>query len=125
MPENLQGVWKLIKIGDQATSGEFEMRDHEVRGKLIYTAEGCVFVALAYLKPSGYESNFYTGTFTVELDQAKIFHTVEIASDSKRIGKTLERDFRLENDSLILRGLNPTNKVVELIWQRMRNGTES
>jgi len=113
--DNLLGTWSLISLLD-IVDGEERPRPYQVKGRLFYHDDQ-VFVGLGYYKSSGYFTNFYSGTFKTLNN--KVFHSVELSSHESRNGKVLERGFEIvDNNTLILTGLNPEGKKVKLIWSR-------
>ncbi len=115
--DQIVGTWQLKQISDIHSNGVRKPRDYKTIGKLVYTPSNEVFLAMGYLKPSGYESNFYSGKFSVNFDSSKIQHTVEISSNKERIGKVLERTFRFSENQLVITGKNEAGNEVELVWQ--------
>lgn len=115
--ESLFNIWRLKSISD-LSEGKAVKRNYKTEGRLIYSKPNHIFVGLCYHKPSGYKSNFYTGTFEVNEEESKVFHKIIISSDDQRNGSTLERSFSLEGPILTLRGQNHIGNEVELVWER-------
>jgi len=129
------GAWKLqsFLIDEGKESEKPRFGPHPV-GYLMYSANGRVAAVLAgthraALEPPPSKVNqecapsvadflAYAGRYEIRGD--RVFHHVEVSVFTNLIGQTLERQFKLEGDTLTIRTLPPEiwgNSSV-LVWKR-------
>lgn len=104
----LQGAWRLTDFALEDPSGDRKPWGSQVRGLLIYDPSGRMSVSInKAIEKSSSEAQdtldamlFYSGRYRVEED--RIIHDVEIASDPERVGKELVRFASIHVDVLEL-----------------------
>jgi hypothetical protein len=129
------GAWSLSSfLIDEGKESEKPRFGPNPVGYLVYSANGRVAAVLGGLRRPSLEpppatvnehcaesvADFlaYAGRYDVKGDH--VFHHVEVAVFTNLIGKTLERQFKLDGDTLTIRTLPPeiwgTSSV--LVWKR-------
>jgi len=95
-------------------------------GTLIYTDDGYVSVAqnrepLADPTPEDRArvSNFYTGTYELDLDHGRVIHTALQSSVSSNIGVPAERQVRLDAEGRLWLSGTGLKEKVTLVWRRV------
>jgi hypothetical protein len=124
--QNLVGVWTLEAFIVHRESGEAFVWPGRQSGTLIYTGNGYVSVAqnrepLPDPTPEdrARESNFYTGTYALDLEHGRVVHTPLQSSVPSTIGIPAEREVRLESDGrLRLSGVGLKERVT-LVWRKV------
>jgi hypothetical protein len=133
--DGVVGAWKLSSfLIDEGKESEKPRFGPNPVGYLVYSANGRVAAVLAGthrlpLEPPPSKVNqdcapsvadflAYAGRYDVKGD--RVFHHVEVSVFTNLIGQTLERQFKLEGDTLTIRTLPPEiwgNSSV-LVWKR-------
>ncbi len=133
--EGVIGAWKLESfLIDEGKESEKPRFGPNPVGYLVYSANGRVAAVLAgthraplepppskinqECAPSVADFLAYAGRYEVKGDH--VFHHVEVSVFTNLIGQTLERQFKLERDTLTIRTLPPEiwgNSSV-LVWKR-------
>ncbi|MBF2017193.1 MAG: lipocalin-like domain-containing protein [Rivularia sp. T60_A2020_040] len=143
----LLGTWKLISITAIFPDGKIDKEAFGINpiGYITYTPEGKIMVIfskserpllsgnsaspltaaihsvpIAELSQAFSTFNSYAGSYT--LDGNTVIHHVEIASIPNRVGKSLTRTFRLNENRITL--TTPPSKSddtpkFELVWERI------
>lgn len=122
---DLVGVWGLEQFIVHRENGEEFVWPGAQSGTLIYTADGHVSVAqnrdpLPDPTPEDHArvSNFYTGTYALDLDNGRVIHTPLQSSVSSNIGIPAARSVRLDSTGrLWLSGVGLKERVT-LVWRR-------
>jgi hypothetical protein len=135
--EGIVGAWSLVSFNvDEGKSAAKPRFGPDPVGYLIYSADARMAAVLAgthrpeLKSPSGtaasegnrsealLNSLAYAGRYEVRGD--RVFHHVEVSIFTDLMGTTLERQFRLQGDTLTIRTLPPeiwgTSNV--LVWKR-------
>jgi hypothetical protein len=118
----LVGVWRLIEI-DEVDAGGKLTRHVDLKGSLIYTANGTVSVQVSYpdlavnndYVRSGYEASF--GSYTFEAATRRVTHHIEAANVNALVGKDLSRTYRFVGRRLMIGPLNVAEHW-SVIWER-------
>ena len=123
--KKLIGVWSLLSFEIKSNQEPFQPWGKNIHGMLIYTENNYVSVSINRERAiddhhdiANEEMNnilFYSGTFWVK--GSVVGHEVKNASDSSRIGKTLERTAKLQDDLLTLVSKGDDFEAV-LVWKR-------
>lgn len=135
--EGIVGAWSLVSFDvDEKGSAAKPRFGPDPVGYLIYSADARMAAVLAgthrpkLSSPSGSSSseedrtqallNFlaYAGRYEVRGD--RVFHHVEVSVFTNLMGTTLERQFKIEKDTLTIRTLPPEiwNSSNVLVWKR-------
>jgi len=113
----LIGAWHLVSMGDSATGGN-------IKGTLIYTADGHMSVQLMF-PPSqstlsndyvlnGYEASF--GSYTLDEKTHTVTHHVQGSVTRGLVGKDLPRIYQLSGNRMTIRSANPEEHW-SVIWE--------
>jgi hypothetical protein len=134
--QGVAGAWKLESF-DMLEPGQAPKPRFGANpvGYLIYTPSGRVSAILAGVHRPKFESTSvtassesqgqlladflaYAGTYEVRGD--RVFHHVEVSVFTNLIGTTLERQFKLEGDTLTIRTITPGmwGNASVLVWKR-------
>jgi hypothetical protein len=135
--EGVVGAWSLVSFDVDEGKGPSKPRfGPDPVGYLMYTADGHMAAVLAgthrpeLKSPSGTSAteeqrtqallNFlaYAGRYEVRGD--RVFHHVDVSVFTNLMGTTLERQFKIEGDTLTIRTLPPEiwNSSNVLVWKR-------
>lgn len=122
----IPGVWSLESFMIHRENGEIFNWPGKQSGTLIYTDNGYVSVAQnrepipnPTMEDKARISNFYTGTYELDLDNSRIFHTGLQSSVPSVIGKKMQRELKiLEDGRLEITGLG-LKEHVTLIWSKV------
>jgi Lipocalin-like domain len=135
--EGIVGAWSLVTFDvDEKGRAPKPRFGPDPVGYLIYSANARMAAVLAgthrpeLKSPSGVSTseedrsqallNFlaYAGRYEVRGD--RVFHHVEVSVFTNLMGTTLERQFKIENDTLTIRTLPPEiwNSSNVLVWKR-------
>lgn len=128
----LVGEWSLKDFIIVRDCGEAFRWPGEQSGTLIYTENGYVSVAqnrTPLPNPSTEDkqrvSNFYTGTYELDLVNQRVYHTPIQSSVPENIGERMERHLTLLPDGrLKITGKGLKEEVV-LIWGKISRSTAS
>jgi hypothetical protein len=123
--QDLVGVWTLERFVVHRADGEDFVWPGRQSGTLIYTDDGYVSVAqnrdpLPDPTPEGRarESNFYTGTYVLDLEHGRVVHTPLQSSAPGIIGVPAERAVTMDAEGrLWLSGVGLKERVT-LVWRR-------
>ena len=126
--DDLVGVWALEKFIVHRESGEEFVWPGPQSGTLIYTACGHVSVAqnrdpLPNPTPEDRArvSNFYTGTYELDLKNGCVIHTPLQSSVASIIGIPAERHLRLDSEGRLWLSGTGLKERVTLVWRRKPN----
>lgn len=127
-PDLLLGVWILQDFIIIRENGERFYWPGQQSGTLIYTENGYVSVAQnrePLPNPTPEDklrfSNFYTGTYELDLNNHRVFHTPHQSSVPSNIGTRMERQLEyLENGHLKISGTGLKEAVI-LVWSKISN----
>jgi Lipocalin-like domain len=135
--EGVVGAWSLVSFDvDEGQGGERPRFGPDPVGYLIYSADARMAAVLAgshrpeLKSPKGTAEseaqrtesllNFlaYAGRYEVRGD--RVFHHVEVSVFTNLVGTTLERQFKIEGDTLTIRTLPPEiwGSSNVLVWKR-------
>lgn len=116
----LLGAWELKNHGIRDESGTFSETSSFLLGRLIYEPSGAMSVLIALKNPVEKTSDLiaYSGRFSIK--GQSVFHHVEVASRSNRVGETEERLAELCDEILILRTPPDDSGIYEISWKRIR-----
>lgn len=140
--DRLVGTWRLVSAGTFRKDGAFEPYPEygpNPRGYLMYDSTGHMCVSLAnpnhpgWVNPEkptdaekirSYDVFFaYCGTYEVREKEGRIIHRPEMGSWPHYIGTDQNRNFRLEEDRLILSDEetppNGEHRRYQITWQRV------
>lgn len=123
---DLIGVWTLEQFIIVRENGEHFNWPGRQNGTLIYTGDGYVSVAQnrePLPNPTAEDkqrvSNFYTGTYRLDLENGRVFHTALQSSVPSLIGTTMERRVtQLKNGHLQISGTGLKEEVI-LVWRKL------
>ncbi|RYV01147.1 hypothetical protein SOPP22_16455 [Shewanella sp. OPT22] len=122
----LVGVWSLEEFIVHRESGELFNWPGKQSGTLIYTDNGFVSVAQnrAPLPNPTQEdknrvSNFYTGTYELDLPNNQVFHTGLQSSVPSVIGERMQRSLTLLPDGRLQIFGKGLRENVTLIWSKV------
>jgi hypothetical protein len=135
-PAGVAGAWKLHSFDIVEPGKPVTPRfGADPVGYLIYTPDGHVSATLSGIKRPTFSSKAivpeaecqgqmladflcYAGTYDVKGD--RVFHHVEVSVFTDLVGQTLEREFKIDGDTLTIRtitgGMWGTNSI--LVWKR-------
>lgn len=119
----LLGGWTLESyvVGRDGTDDITPLGKRPV-GLITYTADGAMSAQLASddaVPSSGMPAyTAYFGAFEVDGGRSLVIHHVHGASEPALVGKALEREYRLEGDSLVLTASLGTGRH-ELVWRKI------
>ncbi|MGD0966397.1 MAG: lipocalin-like domain-containing protein [Candidatus Acidiferrales bacterium] len=142
--DKLVGTWKLVSASSTTPTGERSETPYGISpvGFLTYTADGRVTALISYggRKPlsagrgtaqleeqaEAFKTFFaYAGRYRVSGD--KVTHHVEISSIQNYVNGDLIRTVKFQGDQIILvtppTSVNGRVQTVELIWQRLPDGS--
>ena len=122
----LVGVWSLETFIVHRENGEDFHWPGRQSGTLIYTDNGYVSVAQnreALTNPTPEDetrvSNFYTGTYELDLENHRVFHTGLQSSVPSVIGQRMQRNLKLlDNGRLQISGKGLKENVT-LVWAKI------
>jgi len=135
--EGVLGAWKLVSFDvDEGKGAEKPRFGPDPIGYLMYTPSGRMSAVLAGIhrpalvpppKDAETEANCrqavadflaYAGTYEIKGD--RVFHHVDVSVFTNLIGTTLERQFKLEGDTLTIRTVPPEiwGSSNVLVWRR-------
>ena len=122
----LVGVWSLEEFIVHRENGERFQWPGKQSGTLIYTDNGFVSVAQnrePLINPTPEDeariSNFYTGTYELELDNNRVFHTGLQSSVASVIGQRMQRELTLLEDGRLQISGKGLKEKVTLIWSKV------
>ena len=105
----IHGSWELVHwSATRDGQSSFYPYGEDARGNLRYDERGEVLLMLmkAERTPEEIENGkgffAYTGSFSVDSENSRVFHLVELCSDPSWIGKEQKRLFSFSGDTLIL-----------------------
>lgn len=130
------GSWKLETFDEIAKDGTRKPRfGPNPVGYLIYTPSGRMSATLSGINRPAFEptvetakstaciervTDFLSYAGTYEIRGNRVFHHLEVSVFTNLVGKTLEREFHLDGDTLTIRTITPgmwgDNSI--LIWKR-------
>lgn len=137
MREGVVGAWSLVSFDvDEGKGGEKPRFGPDPVGYLIYSADARMAAVLAGIhrpalkSPDGSAAsetarseallNFlaYAGRYEIRGD--RVFHHVEVSVFTNLMGTTLERQFKIDGDTLTIRTLPPEiwGSSNVLVWRR-------
>ena len=123
---DLVGVWTLVKFIVHRENGEEFVWPGKQSGTLIYTENGYVSVAqnrepLPDPTPEDRArvSNFYTGTYELDLQHGRVIHTPLQSSVPSNIGVPAERHVRLDSDGQLWLSGTGLKEKVTLVWWKL------
>ena len=118
---DLTGAWRLERWSLEYEDGrpsEFPL-GADARGMLLYTPDGQVSATLMNTGlPSA--SLAYAGRYDAR--GGAVYHSIEIATDPTRVGKTTTRHIAREGDVLTLSGPDfqaGTGRSQKIVWRRL------
>lgn len=119
------GSWSLVAFELENPEGLRKPWGEDLKGLLIYSADGHMSVGINKSIPLEAEENseeildsilFYSGTYC--LAGQIIRHRVQVATDPKRIGQEMIRSFRYENGLLELTSPSQSFGRSILTWRK-------
>ena len=116
----LLGCWELISHG-RRESGIFKPTSDFLSGRLIYETSGAMSVLIA-LKDHVVTTDdiiAYSGRFSVSGE--RVFHHIDVASRSNRVGNSEERLASFNDDDLLLKASAADGSFYEMTWRRVRS----
>lgn len=123
--DDLVGVWTLERFIVHRENGEALVWPGVQSGTLIYTACGYVSVAqnrepLPDPTPEDRArvSNFYTGTYALDLDNGRVIHTPLQSSVPSNVGVAAPREVRLDEQGRLWLSGKGLKERVTLVWRR-------
>ena len=120
MTNSLLGGWRLRSFDLTTNQVDWAPWGEDLSGILIFSENGLVSVSINRNSGRDFDITedtlFYAGRY--EVSGAQIRFHVENATDSKRVGQTLIRDWVLEANQITLRGTAPSGKAFRLTWAR-------
>jgi hypothetical protein len=138
----LVGTWKLIGASSTTSSGDKIGTPFGVdpSGFLTYTTDGRISAVISYggrkpLSMGGGKMQEQAEAFKTFLGYAgrytlsghKVIHHIEVSSIQNYVGRDLVRAIKFEDDRITLTTpptpMNGKTQTVELIWQRLRDGS--
>jgi len=121
MKQQLLGSWELISHGLRNADGQFKSTSSFLLGRLLYEDSGTMSVLIALKNPAETLSDIiaYSGRFSIK--GKKIFHHIDVASRSDRIGTTEERLVSFQNDILVLQASASSKGIYEITWRKIKN----
>ncbi len=124
--EILVGVWSLDEFIIHRESGEMFNWPGKQNGTLIYTDNGFVSVAQnrdPLTNPTDEdkkrESNFYTATYELDVENNRVFHFGLQSSVKSVIGERLEREVKLLKDGRLWLSGKGLKERVTLVWSKV------
>ncbi len=124
----LVGVWSLDEFIIHRENGEQFIWPGDQNGTLIYTDNGYVSVAQnrqPLANPTAEDndrvSNFYTGTYELDLDNYCVFHTGLQSSVASVIGQRMKRSLKVLMDGRLQISGVGLKETVTLIWTKIEN----
>lgn len=119
MRERLLGCWELIAHGLRAPDGTFRPTSDYLLGRLLYEPGGAMSVLIVLKDPPEVLSDMiaYSGRFSIK--DGSVFHHVEAANRSARVGNSEERLARFEGDTLLLTTRPAAEGTYEITWRRL------
>lgn len=118
LTERLLGCWTLASHGLRSPDGAFTPTSEFLLGRLIYATGGAMSVLIAFKNPVEALGDMiaYSGKFSVK--DGSVFHHVEVANKTARIGNVEERLARFDGNDLILTTRPDAKGTYEIIWRR-------
>ena len=113
---DLIGTWLLQSFDKEQADDSWQPWPRGAHGMLLYTAAGYMSASINW--PPDADGRFcdaYAGTWSVHGNEVR--HHVTNSVRPKRIGKTLERRFSLDGDTLIIH-LTNSDGHLRVCWQR-------
>jgi hypothetical protein len=122
--ERLIGAWRLVSLGEVGADGKMA-RAEDLKGTLIYTADGRMSVQIMYPPAqssltndyvlNGYEASF--GRYDVDEAKHTLTHHVEGSITPGLVGKDLTRAFRFSDGRLIIQSTR-VDEHWQAVWER-------
>lgn len=101
--ENLFGVWALSSHRYRSEEGEWKSSGPNPRGLLFYHSSMKMSVAIDWSENGAVvQELYYAGE--LEIFDSHVVHHIAHSNEAWRRGEALRRDFRLEDQELILSG---------------------
>jgi hypothetical protein len=124
--ESFRGLWILDKfqIPDSATGyWKIDSARNGMTGYILY--DGLKYMTVYETKPSSNPPFIFSYTAQYRINGPTIEHKIISASDPQTIGKTLIRDYYLNDDTLFLTtGTIPNGTRTRICWIKKQNNHE-
>ena len=117
----LLGGWDLLRHERVDLQGNHRSTGEEVKGKLIYSADGSLAVVITKKQQpplAATDISCYAGKFT--FDGTHVHHHVSVSNRLERLGATLTRSVTLSGDVLILQSKPDADGYFKITWTKTR-----